>query len=154
WIFVGSTIDATITLHLRDPANNPVANYPAEDMWLESVADCHWCIRPCQGGAIADADTDANGQTTWTNPLRAGGYSQDLTVVMIAGSPLTSGPGLNIMHNSPDINGDGAVNLSDVSFFSADFFGGYSFRSDFQYDGVVNLSDVSKIAQSIGASCP
>jgi hypothetical protein len=154
WIFVGSTVDATIELNLVDGDNVPIFGYPLEDLWLESD-DGGIGMIPCIGGSTADANTDALGQTTWVNPLRAGGSSQGLTVVMVSGSPLTSGPGLLISHNSPDLNGDGYVNLPDVAFFASDYYGGLNpFRSDFQYDGMVNLADVSKMAQAVGASCP
>ncbi|MDX2472329.1 MAG: hypothetical protein QNL91_01345 [Candidatus Krumholzibacteria bacterium] len=60
-----------------------------------------------------------------------------------------------ISYNSPDINGDGVVNLTDVPLFAGDFHGGaYDFRSDFHYDGIVNLSDVVHMAQGLGSSCP
>ena len=154
WIFVGGTVDATITLFLVDGAGVSIANYPFEDMWLESVADCDpGCVYPCPGGTTADAHTDAQGMTTWVNPLRAGGWSEGPTRVMISGTPLSSGD-LNIGHNSTDINGDGSVNLTDVGFFAGDYFGAYTFRSDFHHDGVLNLSDVAKLGPSIGASCP
>lgn len=68
-------------------------------------------------------------------------------------SPLSSTP-LSISYNSPDINGDLRVDLSDVTFFAHDYFGVYDYRSDFNYDGVVNLTDVSMFAPELGAACP
>jgi hypothetical protein len=144
-------VDATITLYLRDAFGDPVFNYPAEDVWLS--ADAPGSFHPCPSGTIADGDTDANGITQWVNPLRAGGWSEGPTVVMISGNPLLSGD-LNMGHNSPDITGDLVVNLLDVSTFAGDFYGSYTFRSDLFYDGVHNLSDVAKLAQALGASCP
>jgi hypothetical protein len=32
-------LDATITLHLRDGNNMPIANFPAEDLWITSTLD-------------------------------------------------------------------------------------------------------------------
>ena len=147
-------VDATITLYLRDGNNDPIVNFPSEDMWLDP-----YFYGPsgyiCQGGTNADAVSDANGVTLWDNPLRTGGWSEGPTVVMVSGSPLLSGD-LNMGHNSPDINGDGVVNLTDVALFAADFYDNvnYWFRSDFHYDGLINLSDVGKLAQFIGAACP
>jgi hypothetical protein len=148
----GVEVDATITLTLVDGGDVPIANYPFEDCWIES-ADSG--MAACTGGSTADFNTNANGVTVWVTPLQAGGSSEALTVVMVAGSALTSSAGLAISHNSADLNGDGAVNLTDVPLFAGDFYGGsYAFRSDFAFDGSVNLSDVVKLAQALGANCP
>jgi hypothetical protein len=56
--------------------------------------------------------------------------------------------------NSPDLNGDLAVNLTDVSHFVGSFFGTYDYASDFQWDGVINLSDIVLLAQGLGSECP
>jgi hypothetical protein len=150
---VGQTgIDATINLTLLDGGMVPVVNFPFEDLWLESLDGG---MKYCTGGTVADANTDALGQTTWTVPVLAGGASQAVTLVMVNGAALTSNAGLALSHNSADINGDGKVNLTDVPLFAGDVFGGlHPFRSDFQYDGLVNLSDVVKLAQGVGAECP
>ena len=150
---IGGTVDATITLTLLDGGGAPIGNYPFEDCWIES-ADSGMVA--CTGGSTADFNTNAvTGVTTWVTALQAGGSSEALTVVMVAGSAITSSAGMAISHNSADINGDGSVNLTDVPLFAGDFYGGvYAFRSDFSYDALVNLSDVVKLAQALGASCP
>jgi hypothetical protein len=56
--------------------------------------------------------------------------------------------------NSPDINGDGIVNLADVGAFAADYVTGYAFRSDFNGDGVLNLIDVAVMAAHFGHGPP
>ena len=61
---------------------------------------------------------------------------------------------VNVRFNSPDINGDLVVNLSDIVYFTQDFYGAYNYRSDFNWDGVINLSDIALMAQGIGAACP
>jgi hypothetical protein len=148
---VGSTVDASITLYLKDWIY-PVVDYPREDMWLESADGG---LAMCAGGTIADANTNANGEAFWDQPLRAGGASEALTFVMVGGLTLQSSTGLAISFNSPDINGDGTVNLTDVPLFAGDFYGGpYAFRSDFHFDGGVNLSDLVHMAQGLGSSCP
>jgi hypothetical protein len=147
---LSGAVDATVTLTLIDGLGAPIANFPAEDMWLES-SDGGMAF--CTGGTTADLNTDVNGQTQWVTPLAAGGQSQALTDVMISGAALTSGS-LAIGHNSADISGDGNVNLTDVPLFVADFYGAYAFRSDFSFDGNINLSDVVKMGTAIGASCP
>ncbi len=149
---LGGAVDASITLYLIDGTGLPVADFPREDLWLESADGG---LAMCGTGAIADANTNANGEAFWVQPLRAGGASEALTVVLINGAALVSSAGLAISYNSPDINGDGAVNLTDVPLFAGDFYGGaYAFRSDFYYDGTVNLSDVVQMALGFGSACP
>lgn len=147
----GGTADATITLILRDGGGVVIPGFPGEDLWLESADGG---MVPCTGGTVADFNTDVNGVTTWENPLAAGGQSTALCQVIVSGDPLTSNSGLAISFNSADINGDGAVNLTDVGNFSTDFYGAYNYRSDFVADGVLNLSDVGKLAVGVGAACP
>lgn len=148
------TVDATINMTLNDGLGVAIANYPFEDMYLETSDGG---LVGCTGGTAADQSTDALGATLWQNPLQAGGATSstsDLTVVMINGAALTSNGGLAIAHNSSDVNADGLVNLSDVQLFAVDFYGSYAFRSDFAFDGVVNLSDIVPLAQALGGACP
>jgi hypothetical protein len=147
----GDTADATITLELRNANWDPVSNFPAEDLWLESYDDG---LVPCLGGTIADANTDALGMTRWQNPLFGGGNSEALTLVLVNGSQLESTGGVHLSFNSPDINGDLVVNLTDVAQFAADYFGVFAFRSDFHRDGMINLQDLATFAQAYGATCP
>lgn len=147
----GGQADATITLWVRDALDDPLPNFPREDMWLVSVDGG---LIPCPAGSIADANTDSQGATRWTQPLHAGGHSESLTEVMVNGSPLESTTGVRLGFNSPDINGDLTVNLTDVQIFTADFYGGFDFRSDFNRDETVNLSDLPQMAQAFGAGCP
>lgn len=150
-----SVVNATITLTVRDANNDPIFLYPGEDMWLQTTLNG---LKVCAGGSVADFSTNAAGQTTFSNPLQAGGQSDKVageqTVVMISGSPMNADL-LNILWNSPDINGDLVVNLSDTVFYAGDATGGvYKFRSDFLYDNQLNLSDTVLYAQGIGAVCP
>lgn len=151
----GGVVNATITLTVLDGGGVPVANFSANDMWLEKevVAGTGNFIA-CTGGTTADVNTNASGVTTWAAPLRAGGWSTSKTLVVINGSALTSNTGLVLRHNSSDLNGDGSANLSDIPLFAADFYGAYAFRSDLQFDGVVNLSDIPRLASGVGAVCP
>lgn len=150
----GAIVDATITLTVLDGGGVPVANFSASDMWLEKeVVAGTGNFLACTGGTIANFNTNAAGVTQWSAALRAGGWSTSKTLVVINGSPLTSNTGLVLRHNSADLNGDGAANLSDIPLFANDFYGAYNFRSDLQYDGVVNLSDIPKLANGNGATC-
>lgn len=120
-------------------------------MWLETVGGG---FVSCSGGTIADVNTDATGTTRWRFPLRAGGHSNGACVVVINGSTVPGMPALDLRFNSPDLNGDGNVNLTDVPLFSAAFNGTPTFAADLHADGSVNLADVPVLARSIGARCP
>ncbi|MBK9473789.1 MAG: hypothetical protein IPO18_16215 [bacterium] len=151
----GGVVNATITLTVLDGGGVPVANFSANDMWLEKeVVASTGNFAACTGGTTADLNTNASGVTTWAAPLRAGGWSTSKTLVVINGAALTSNTGLILQHNSADINGDGNANLSDIPLFVADFYGAYSFRSDLLFDGIVNLSDIPRVASGVGAVCP
>ena len=147
----GNAADATVLLTVRDGVGTPIQNFPFQDMWLESEDGG---MVSCGGNATADANTDENGQTFWTNALYAGGNSQAVCLVKINGNALTSNNGLLLSFNSSDINGDGLVNLSDGGFFGQTLFGSYNYNSDFNYDGSVNVSDAGFMASGLGTTCP
>jgi len=150
----GSLVDATIflTLFSNCPPTGPLVGYPAEDMWLESTAGS---LVFCSGGSIADAATDDQGSTTWSGPLGGGGSDPGTCVIMLPGGLTPNQSSLILKFNSPDLNADLVVNLTDVSGFAQDFFSHtYAFRSDFHFDDVVNLSDLSVMADAVGNTCP
>jgi len=146
----GLQVNATVHLELYDINNYPIAYFPWEDLWLESADNG---LVACVLGTCADSSTDLHGQTQWVAPLRAGGQSQSACHVIVNGMALYS-PGLPLYFNSPDLNGDLVVNLSDVSYFASDFFGAYNFRSDFFCDSTINIADLGLLAQSMSAACP
>jgi hypothetical protein len=147
----GNLVDATITLYMLDVDENPIASFPFEDLWLESMDSG---LVFCNGGTTADHNTDPNGQTEWVNPLFAGGHSPGPVLVLINGAALDTNPGLPLKFNSPDITGDLVVNLYDLQVFSEDYFSDYQFRCDFFGDGALNLVDVVVFAQNYLAQCP
>jgi len=150
----GLPTDATITVTLVNDEGEPIEGYNYEDLWL--VTDMDGLVA-CDGGTVADADTDGAGQTMWMDPLKAGGYTDigggELTVVMVSGDALTM-PGMDVQHNSADIDGNGMVNISDVAAFSQVFYGAYDYSADFIWDGSLNISDVALMAQGNGTACP
>jgi len=148
----GGTVDATITLFLRDANDDPIVGYPFEDLWLETSGGG---LVACPGGTTADLNTDDQGMTEWQNTMFAGGHSEGETVnVYVAGSPLNH-PGLNVLFNSADIDGNLIVNLADLTEFAIDYDGQTgAYRSDYLYDGTINLSDVTLFAQGYQTSCP
>jgi len=143
----------TITIRLTGDGI-PIPGFPFQDIWLGQVA-APGLVNPCPGGTVADANTDVNGITTFSNPLAAGGWTDESLIFFLAGVPIPD-PAPGITANSPDLDSDRVVNLADVGQFAIDFFNGYSFRADIggDLDGVLNLLDVATLAIHLGASCP
>lgn len=146
----GVIVNATVRLTLNAMFGLPVANFPAEDMWIGSDDGGLAC---CAGGGRPDRNTDRYGITEWTFPQRAGGHSQASCRVYVNGLIVTGGTMPALHFNSPDMNGDLAVTLADVPQFALGYFGPYAFASDLQQDGAVNLGDIVVLARSIGAGC-
>lgn len=143
-------VDATIMLQVLDTSDVPIANFPAEDLWLDSLDGG---MVACTGGTIADVNTDSQGRTFWANPLRAGGHSEARLQVYINGdSAIWDGAPIHV--KSPDLDGNLLVNLVDVGLFASDFASGYAYRSDFNQDAALNLADVRILAGGIGDQCP
>ena len=147
----GTIVDATLRVQILDAYNNPVAFFPAEDLWLESVDGA---LAICIGGTIADEDTDENGWTVWAEPLGASGHSQSRCTLLVSGMYAQGWVNLDLRFNSADINGDGAVNLADLGLFSSYYYGAYTFEADLFFDGALNLVDVAYFARGAGTSCP
>lgn len=161
----GGATDATVHVQLVDPNWVPVQYFPGEDIWLQFAVE-PGTARGCAnspsfpGGSFrADHATDADGWTEWLLPLRGGGWSAGPVTVYLNGMPAQDPdqyvhPPLDLRTNSPDLNGDLVVNLSDIVYFTQDLTGAYQYRSDYDWDGVVNLTDVVYFAQGIGVECP
>ncbi len=154
----GQFVDGTLTIILYDdapPWGAPVPNFPREDIFL---TDLTGNLVLCPGGTIADANTDADGVTTWSRPLFVGGSAGPDGVNRMAfwvNGWIPESDGLeNLRINSADLDGSLNVNLTDVHLFTLDFHGVYRYASDFRWDGTVNLSDVALLAATLGASCP
>ena len=158
--FGGQQIDATITVRLVDCWGTPIADFPWEDIWLETESEGSGPCYPL--GFSAHSTTDNNGETNFSLSLAGGGWTEGPVWVYVVGGraldPLDcpwgiEHPPVSLRFNSADINGDGIVNLVDTSLFSTDFFGPYQYRSDFYWDGVLNLADIARMAAGIGLSC-
>ena len=142
----------TISVNVQDAGGTPIPGYPFQDIWWDDNGNGD--LSMCQGGSVADGNTDGSGNTTISGAAAGGGQTQAGVQVYLAGVPL-NGPVLLIDVNSPDETGDLVVNLSDIQAFSVDFNNpAYNFASDFTCDGVENLSDVSALAIHNGESCP
>jgi len=145
----GTVVDATLTVTILDCMGNPVANYPADLLWLQPLGDDHiYCI----AGGHPDFDTDENGITQWSQPLLAGGFSNEGCEFWVGGE-LVWDVHLDLNFISADISSDGSVDLWDVSIFSGILFGEYDFSADLHPDGVINLADVGKMVSGMGVVC-
>ena len=147
----GTLVDATITLTMVDACGDLICCVPAEDMWLESQDQG---LVLCAGGSIADHNTSQLGRTEWTAPLKAGGHSQSACRVLVNGIALPGSIALPLHFNSPDLNGDRAVSLTDIPLFAAAYYGPYAFAADLHADGHIDLADIPLLAQAMGAHCP
>jgi len=147
----GGALDLRITLTLIGSDGSPIYLYPREDIWLESEGGG---LSSCIMGTAPDSNTDLNGETVFTGPFRAGGNNpapEGLQVV-VSGMPLPQAS-LPIQINSPDVNGDLVVNLSDIGAMTQALFGEYDWRFDFNNDGAINLIDIVAFASSYGMHC-
>jgi hypothetical protein len=146
----GGTVDATITLYLRDPANMPIYLFPPEDLWLEVPG-----MVLCSGGTLADGPTDIDGVTTFSGELRMGGIQTGDVEVIVIGATVLNGSSTHHRFTSPDLSEDLQVNLTDVVMFAQYWITGvYAAAIDYYYDGVVNLSDLAIFAGHVAHSCP
>jgi len=160
-----SVVDATIRVRLVNSWLDPIANFPFEDLWLQfdldegTAAGCVSYGGSYEGGVfLADSSTSADGWTEFALPLRGGGWSEGPVWIYLNGGPamapdFITWPPLPLRANSPDLNGDLLVNLSDIAPFTMDLFGEYHYRSDLMWDGVINLADVVLFTRSIGVVC-
>jgi len=143
----------TISVTVVDGGNIPIPGYPFQDIWWDDNGNGDLAL--CQGGTVADANTNGSGFTTISGGAAGGGWTQAGLRVYLAGVPVTGSPALGIEVNSPDINGDITVNLADLGDFATDFNDpAYNFRSDFTCDGSENLADVGDFAVANAQSCP
>lgn len=145
----GTPVDCTITVTVLDAGMLPVANYPFQDIYVDDAGGGGMVL--CQGGSVADADTDNSGVTTISGIIGGGGFTTS-SQVYISGTPL-AGPALAVGFNSPDIDPNLVVDIADFSQFGIDF-GSTQFRSDLVYDGSVDLADFSAFGLTFGQSCP
>jgi hypothetical protein len=164
WNYGGIDCDASIRVELVDGMNDPIMLFPREDIWLEfesGVGTVTSCFPegdlPSGGVFTADAMSDADGWTEFTLPRRGGGWSDGVLRIYINGAlaeyldwiPV---PSIPLRMNSPDINGDLRVDLTDVAFF-VQGFSSYHYRCDLYWDGQINLSDLAFFVPHLGVVC-
>jgi hypothetical protein len=147
----GGLMDATIEVYIRDIFGLPVENVPASDITIDDPNLC-WCV---PDGNIADFNTDPNGYTEFAMAPCGGGCSENFELGgYLTGMPFLQNPLPYIKVNSPDLNCDLVVNLTDLALFANGYFGPYTYCVDYYWDGVVNLLDLAEFAQHYGHLCP
>ncbi len=155
----GVVVDATVDVQMISCTGVAIAGVPADHMWLETtlgnLATCRDCCSTSDRVPIADAPTGPAGRTTFSNPVCAGGCTDaaggEMTQVMTSWGPL--GQPMDIQFHSPDMNGDGIMNLADIPLFAQAYFVAYTVCADFHFDGVLNLSDFAALALANGTAC-
>jgi hypothetical protein len=136
----------------------PIADIPGTDFW---VIDCDPAVDLflCAGSAssAADSSTNSAGKTTMGNgSLTAGGCAFGLSpvvqgVVLEDPNDQCNPYCFDVQVTSPDITGDGDVQINDLSAFAFAYPpNAYDTCSDFNCDGFVNLADLAAFAFHYG----
>jgi len=148
-------VDASFSAAVRNSLNSSLLNLDVSQVLLATNLGG---LIACPGGANADAYV--SGDYQFADPVLGGGNTNpnlaEGTFVQVVDAPGTSFSGatsLPIQFNSPDMNGDLWVNLSDVADFAEDLATSYDYASDFVWDGRIDLRDVAELAESLGISC-
>jgi hypothetical protein len=151
---------ATISVVVNDNTGAGIPGVPAADFWLMGCNDPGLVL--CAGGGAINADsaTNANGETTISGQLGAGGCDSIGVYVVVQGvivEDVSCNPDcLAIIAASPDINGDLVVDLIDLSEFSKSYTSPpkqYLNCKDFNCDGVIDLIDFSLFSQHYLHQC-
>lgn len=109
------------------------------------------------GGEETIVPRDDDGWISVLPVLRGGGHrspqEDDVVALWIPVCPnQILDLGREVYFNSPDLNGDLRVDLSDLAVFCRGFFGSYQYRCDFNWDDHVGLSDLAIMAQGYGGA--
>lgn len=148
-----------IVVLVLDITGTGIANVPPTDFYIvECGTPTTYPWNDCNlGSASSNADslTNSSGQTTMSNTgLVGGGCAQGWAVVVQnytiedsltnCQTPLCD---TDIWMSSPDQNGDGIVELADLSIFATRYPpNGYHICADYDANNVVDLSDLSRFA--------
>ncbi len=146
----------TISVRVVNPTTHqPISGIPAKDIRLEGAGGgLYFCGGPMAAGNHADSATDSNGETTFSGAFAVGGCDQGLVVVVQGNRlvPENTDPlnctgqyiTLPIKVRSTDLNGDGAVTLSDWSQYVALYQNGaYDDCADFDGNNIESIGDLT-----------
>ncbi len=152
-----------IEVIMRGSEMEGIEGIPPTDFWMDAC-DAGQALYLCPGAFVADAPTDSLGRTTFSGRISAGGClltgglyfaCQGTTQMVPAGTvPIC----LDIVIVSPDLNADGAVNLSDLSFFGQSYNHElrqpeYNPCTDYNDDDWCNLSDFAYFGEHYQHEC-
>jgi len=143
-------VGARITVVVKDLIGTPIPGIPAADFW---VIGCSDALVLCGGSGAIDADsaTNAEGKTTISGDLAAGGCDTGVIVVVqgiVLRDPLDCmAPAcLPIRVVSVDYNSDLICDVIDFAIFGPAFRSppeAYDACLDYNGDGVIDLIDFS-----------
>ena len=154
-----SSIGATVNVTVLACDSSPTSGIPADEFWIVSHNSTSLALCGGHLSSNGDADIDANGQTTISGSVAAGGFSSDVHVVaqgFAIGLSCDPDVALPLVLVSPDISGDLVVGIVDVALFAIGFPSSvkpYDARLDFNGDGIVNLVDLSAFARHLHHRC-
>lgn len=102
-----------------------------------------------------DSSNSSTGIYTISRTLAAGGHGS-CTVKLVYDAVTGNEHEFGTLHFiSPDITGDGVVNISDTPVFASAYYSGiYHKEIDFEYDGTVGLSDLAYYVGAYLEACP
>lgn len=139
--------DAPITCTVLGPGGGTCPNYPVSLTFMGQAATSLWSD-PSYGFPHDMTIIQQGTGTAIFNPPVGGcaesgfiQYHDPWTGVIL---------GQTLLINSPDIDGSGSVNLSDVVLFAQAYGGPYDRCIDYNGDGINNLSDVALFASHMG----
>jgi hypothetical protein len=144
-------IGSVVQVQILDSFGDPIPMVPATDIWLDG---CYSGLALCFGSGSSRADhiTDANGRTTISGTIQAGGCDNSL-IVWVQGVRLVSGPlcavpeCLTVTVRSPDFTEDLLVDLLDLTRFSFSYHQpNFEPCHDITFDGAVDLMDLTLFA--------
>lgn len=150
-----------IWICVLDINSNPIPNVPPTDVWLidcDPVNDAFLCGGSASSGA--DSLTNAAGMTTMTNgSISSSGCAYGMALVIQGFTVLDSVGGCltefccPIALVSPDLNGDGTVDVVDLSIFAFSFppnVPTFPNCADFNQSNTVDIVDLSLFAFHFG----